>query len=587
MAYFSFPSVKDTVDKIIGVEESGKLVVNSDPSEADVYINGEFFGKTPLEEELPVGNYTIRLQKENYIEYFESVNIEDKKEKKLDVELESILPEDEYEGWFTYNNQKKGFGFRYPGDWKITEDNAIVKLVSDLDQIDLTIQDSDVSLSADYLQFPINDNPGYVRLKDNQIVEIYYVLESDEKFLVTKVSISDDQSSSQGEENISDILKKFLSSIWFDADIATEDDYSAPSTDVDSRFVWQIGGSVYSVNADKALQTFDFGSNEIKLLSPDGKWILFQENNGISIIDSVGDNYKRLLLPASSQDGISVVYSVETTGWSPDSRYFVYRLHLYDSQAQQLDEVMGLVEGFYIFDLQTGASKLLDDSSKMYMGNWSNDSKYFYLGSSFAEKPFYINEYAITESEITVGSPISDPAPISYSEYKLGSDPDHSTYQFDVYDSDRVILRSNDPEINKVFLAKLDKGNKQIVITETIKEFGNWFDYIVPRFSKGVDTSNNQGNSQGPEYIITDSVNFYNTQTRTWEKLDGFLYEFDYVSFVMGRSDMVVAVKYKDMENKAIPITMVLIDLKQNKVLNFVYETKVPIEIILPDEELN
>ncbi|KKQ35506.1 MAG: Amylopullulanase [candidate division WS6 bacterium GW2011_GWA2_37_6] len=343
MAYFSFPSVKDTVDKIIGVEESGKLVVNSDPSEADVYINGEFFGKTPLEEELPVGNYTIRLQKENYIEYFESVNIEDKKEKKLDVELESILPEDEYEGWFTYNNQKKGFGFRYPGDWKITEDNAIVKLVSDLDQIDLTIQDSDVSLSADYLQFPINDNPGYVRLKDNQIVEIYYVLESDEKFLVTKVSISDDQSSSQGEENISDILKKFLSSIWFDADIATEDDYSAPSTDVDSRFVWQIGGSVYSVNADKALQTFDFGSNEIKLLSPDGKWILFQENNGISIIDSVGDNYKRLLLPASSQDGISVVYSVETTGWSPDSRYFVYRLHLYDSQAQQLDEVMGLV----------------------------------------------------------------------------------------------------------------------------------------------------------------------------------------------------------------------------------------------------
>ncbi|MEI6753329.1 MAG: PEGA domain-containing protein [Paludibacter sp.] len=47
--------------------ESQWLIINSEPSDADVYINNQAVGKTPYQNELPVGKYSWRIQKDLYI----------------------------------------------------------------------------------------------------------------------------------------------------------------------------------------------------------------------------------------------------------------------------------------------------------------------------------------------------------------------------------------------------------------------------------------------------------------------------------------------------------------------------------------
>jgi hypothetical protein len=47
--------------------ESQWLIIDSDPAGADVFINNQAVGKTPFQNELPVGKYTWRVQKDLYI----------------------------------------------------------------------------------------------------------------------------------------------------------------------------------------------------------------------------------------------------------------------------------------------------------------------------------------------------------------------------------------------------------------------------------------------------------------------------------------------------------------------------------------
>lgn len=56
----------ETIVKPIEIETQW-LVITSDPSEADVYINDQPAGKTPYQNELPVGKYTWRVSKELYL----------------------------------------------------------------------------------------------------------------------------------------------------------------------------------------------------------------------------------------------------------------------------------------------------------------------------------------------------------------------------------------------------------------------------------------------------------------------------------------------------------------------------------------
>ncbi|MFQ6052301.1 MAG: PEGA domain-containing protein, partial [Candidatus Hydrothermarchaeota archaeon] len=55
--------------------KSGKIVVSSDPSDASVYLNDNYKGKTPLELSIQPGNYIIKLTKEGYKDYIKEITV--------------------------------------------------------------------------------------------------------------------------------------------------------------------------------------------------------------------------------------------------------------------------------------------------------------------------------------------------------------------------------------------------------------------------------------------------------------------------------------------------------------------------------
>ncbi|RLF79384.1 hypothetical protein DRN44_08975, partial [Thermococci archaeon] len=67
--------------------ETGALSVTSTPTGALVYVNGEYKGKTPLNLELLPGTYTIKVTKQNYMDYTTTVTLEEGKTKKVSVSL--------------------------------------------------------------------------------------------------------------------------------------------------------------------------------------------------------------------------------------------------------------------------------------------------------------------------------------------------------------------------------------------------------------------------------------------------------------------------------------------------------------------
>ena len=57
-------------------KETGTLIIESEPPQAEIYIEGKFVGETPktIKNILP-GTYKVRIAKENHIDYVEEINI--------------------------------------------------------------------------------------------------------------------------------------------------------------------------------------------------------------------------------------------------------------------------------------------------------------------------------------------------------------------------------------------------------------------------------------------------------------------------------------------------------------------------------
>ncbi|QDA31598.1 PEGA domain-containing protein [Thermococcus indicus] len=68
-------------------ELPASLRIESTPSGAEVYINGDYYGTTPIETTLSAGTYTIRITKQDYEDYTTKITLEAGGEKKLTATL--------------------------------------------------------------------------------------------------------------------------------------------------------------------------------------------------------------------------------------------------------------------------------------------------------------------------------------------------------------------------------------------------------------------------------------------------------------------------------------------------------------------
>jgi hypothetical protein len=69
--------------------QEGKLVLTSSTEGAQVFIDGELAGTTPLKEPISLkpGKYTLKMVKRGYTEYIDVFTIKARKETKLDIDL--------------------------------------------------------------------------------------------------------------------------------------------------------------------------------------------------------------------------------------------------------------------------------------------------------------------------------------------------------------------------------------------------------------------------------------------------------------------------------------------------------------------
>ena len=112
-----------TIDETLKLKE-GTITVNTKPSEAEVLINGESKGVTPLTVKLPMGGYLLEIKKPNFVNINTDVRLsESRPEVTLDQPLQLIR------GSLTVNTQPSGVkitpgsgrpgcgGARPPGAW--------------------------------------------------------------------------------------------------------------------------------------------------------------------------------------------------------------------------------------------------------------------------------------------------------------------------------------------------------------------------------------------------------------------------------------------------------------------------------------
>ena len=77
-----------TVEEQEKIADTGVLVVDSTPSTAQVYVDGELKGQTPLTlYNLPVGTYNVIVKKEGYIDFEGTVNVRFGKTEEVEAEL--------------------------------------------------------------------------------------------------------------------------------------------------------------------------------------------------------------------------------------------------------------------------------------------------------------------------------------------------------------------------------------------------------------------------------------------------------------------------------------------------------------------
>lgn len=70
-------------------EVYGKLKITTKPSEASVYLNGEFFGSTPFNnDKIKVGTHKLVIKKKGFADYTESIKVEQDKLTPIAIELD-------------------------------------------------------------------------------------------------------------------------------------------------------------------------------------------------------------------------------------------------------------------------------------------------------------------------------------------------------------------------------------------------------------------------------------------------------------------------------------------------------------------
>jgi serine/threonine protein kinase len=83
---------RTTTDENLPIVLSAVVKVNSDPTGAQVFVDGTFRGQTPLEFTLPLGKYEVRLSSHNYYEWESQLQLNQEVETPLFVRL---IPMDE------------------------------------------------------------------------------------------------------------------------------------------------------------------------------------------------------------------------------------------------------------------------------------------------------------------------------------------------------------------------------------------------------------------------------------------------------------------------------------------------------------
>ncbi len=84
----TFPGPEPTPDII--ETSDGAILLKSDPTDAQIYVNGEHLGSTPILIKLPMGKYNVRLQSDGYHEWEAQLEISEPGEVPLFVKLHPI-----------------------------------------------------------------------------------------------------------------------------------------------------------------------------------------------------------------------------------------------------------------------------------------------------------------------------------------------------------------------------------------------------------------------------------------------------------------------------------------------------------------
>ena len=71
--------------------EQALLDIKSDPQDAQVFINGETRGRTPLQLKLPLGKYEVRMQMPQYYDWQAQIELEKPETVPLFVEMNKII----------------------------------------------------------------------------------------------------------------------------------------------------------------------------------------------------------------------------------------------------------------------------------------------------------------------------------------------------------------------------------------------------------------------------------------------------------------------------------------------------------------
>ena len=85
MLYFMYGNKRPTENKLLSI-----LKIDSDPTGANVFLDGTLKGRTPLKVDLPLGKYEIRLSRQNYHEWEAQLQLDEAGETPLYVKLISM-----------------------------------------------------------------------------------------------------------------------------------------------------------------------------------------------------------------------------------------------------------------------------------------------------------------------------------------------------------------------------------------------------------------------------------------------------------------------------------------------------------------